>query len=254
MLNIATRLRVQTDENVLIGGVIVTGTEPKKVIIRAIGPSLAAGYEGALRDPTLALYHGETLLASNDNWKDTQRDEIEATTIPPHDDLESAIVHTLPAGFYTAVISGNGDTTGVGVIEVYDLDKAAASKLANISSRGIVLSGDDVMIGGLIVGDTGASEARILIRAIGPSLSSAGVADALRDPTLELVDSDGNLVRENDGWQDEQRAEIEATTIPPNDPAEAAILVALGPGNYTAIVRGKNGGTGVGLVEIYNVP
>ena len=253
-MNIATRLRVQTGENVLIGGVIVRGTEPKKVIIRAIGPSLSEVFDGALRDTTLELYQDETLLAENDNWKDSQQQEIEETTIPPGDELESAIVRTLAPGFYTAVMAGKNAAEGIGVIEVYDLDQTANSQLANIASRGFVEGGDDVMIGGLIVGGTGTENARILLRAIGPSLGKAGIAGALQDPTLELRNENADLVRENDNWQESQQTEIEATTIPPSDPAEAAIIASLPSGNYTAVVRGKNNSAGVGLVEVYNVP
>jgi hypothetical protein len=254
LLNIATRLRVQTDENVLIGGVIVTGTNPKRVIIRAVGPSLAGVFEGALSDTTLELYQGDTLLAENDNWKDTQQAAVEATTIPPNHELESAIVYTLQPGFYTAVMSGKDRATGIGVIEVYDLDQEASSQLANIASRGFVEAGDSVMIGGLIVGGNGTENARILLRAVGPSLGKAGVDGALQDPTLELRDANGEVLRENDNWQDSQQAEVEATTIPPSDAAESAILASLPAGNYTAIVRGKNDSSGVGVVEVYNVP
>lgn len=251
--NISTRLRVQTGENVLIGGVIVTGTDPKKVILRAIGPSLSQFFAGALADPKLQLYQGGTLLAENDNWKDSQQAEIEASTIPPTNDLESAIVRTLAPGLYTAVMSGKNGGTGIGVVEAYDLDPAANSKLANISSRGFVDSGDNVMIGGLIAGGNGGADTRVLIRAIGPSLSSAGINGAMQDPTLELRDLNGVLLRENDNWQAEQQSEIEATTIPPSNAAESAIVATLRPGNYTAIVKGKNGATGVALVEVYNV-
>jgi hypothetical protein len=254
LVNIATRLNVQTGENVLIGGVIVTGTEPKKVIIRAVGPSLSEVFDGVLSDPALELYEGDTLLASNDNWKDTQQTEIEETTIPPSHDLESAVVYTLAPGSYTAVMSGQDGATGIGVIEAYDLDQGADSRLANIASRGFVEAGDNVMIGGLIVGGSGTENARILLRAIGPSLGKAGVAGALQDPTLELRDANGELLRENDNWQESQQSEIEATTIPPSDPAESAIVAQLPSGNYTAIVRGKNNSTGVGLVEVYSVP
>ena len=253
-MNIATRLRVQTGENVLIGGFIVIGSQPKKVIIRAIGPSLAGVFAGALNDPVVELRQGDTLLGGNDNWRDSQQSDIEATGIPPDHELESAIVQTLAPGSYTAVMSGQADSTGIGVIEVYDLDQAADSKLANIASRGFVEAGDNVMIGGLIVGGSGSEDARVLIRAIGPSLANFGIADALADPTLELRDANGDVVRENDDWQQSQQAEIEATAIPPDDPAESALLVTLPLGNYTAIVRGKGGTAGVGLVEVYNLP
>ena len=253
LLNIATRLRVQTGENVLIGGLIVTGNDKKKIIIRAIGPSLSAVFDGALQDTMLELYQGDTLLASNDNWQDWQRQEIADTTIPPGDNRESAIVTSVDPGFYTAVMSGKGGATGIGVIEVYDLDQAADSKLANIASRGFVEAGDDVMIGGLIVGGNGSADARILLRAIGPSLGEAGIAGALQDPVMELRDANGDIVQENDNWQDNQPLDIAATSIPPGHPAESAIVINLPSGNYTAVVRGKNGGIGVGLVEVYNL-
>ena len=254
LLNIATRMKVETGDNVLIGGLIVSGTDPKRVIIRAIGPSLSQVLDGALADPVLELYQGDTLLASNDNWQESQQAEIEATTIPPTDESESAIVYDLAPGSYTAVMSGKDGGTGIGVIEAYDLDQAANSKLANISSRGFVQSGDDVMIGGLIAGGNGGADTRVLIRAIGPSLASAGIADALQDPTLELRDANGELLIENDNWQGFQQGEIEATTIPPANAAESAIVATLLPGNYTAIVRGKNDTSGVGVVEVYNLP
>ena len=253
LLNISTRMKVETGDNVLIGGLIVTGTDPKRVIIRAIGPSLSQVFEGPLADPVLELYQGNTVLAVNDNWKESQQAEIEATTIPPSHELESAIVYTLAPGLYTAVLSGKDGGTGIGVIEAYDLDQAANSKLANISSRGFVQAGDDVMIGGLIAGGNGGADSRVLIRAIGPSLASAGISGALQDPTLEIRDANGELLRENDNWQGIQQGEIEATTIPPANAAESAIVATLLPGNYTAIVRGKNGTSGVGVVEVYNI-
>ena len=252
LLNIATRLRVQTGDNVLIGGLIVTGNGKKKVIIRALGPSLSQLFSGALQNTTLQLYQGQTLLAANDDWKESQRQEIEQTGIPPSDDRESAIVYSLDPGSYTAVLSGRDNTTGIGVIEAYDLDEAADSKLANIATRGFVETGENVMIGGLIVGGSGTAQARILLRATGPSLAAAGVAGALQDPVMELRDQNGTLVRENDDWEETQRAGIEATTLAPQDPLESAILVELPAGNYTALVRG-NDGVGVGTVEVYNL-
>ena len=251
LLNISTRLRVGTGENALIGGFIVTGNEPKKVIIRAIGPSLASqGVAGVLQDPTLELIDGAgTPIVSNDNWRSDQEAEIEATTIPPGNDAESAIVATLAPGAYTAVMRGAGESTGVGLVEVYDLAGAADSELANISSRGFVQTGEDVMIGGFIVG----AGTRVIVRAIGPSLGNQGVAGALQDPTLQLVDANGTEVRANDNWKSDQQAEIEATGVPPNNDAESALVAALPAGNYTAVVRGTGETTGVGLVEVYNL-
>jgi hypothetical protein len=262
LLNISTRLRVLTDDNVLIAGFIITGTEPKKVVIRGIGPSLT-GVGSTLSDPTLELHQGNMTLATNDNWKTkpdgtSQQAEIEATTIQPTRDQESAILMTLNPGSYTAVLSGKNGETGVGVVEVYDLAPGANSQLANISSRGFVDRNDNVMIGGLIVGgNNAAGYARVLVRAIGPS---SGVQGALPDPTLELHDGNGATLATNDNWrvndqtQQPQASEIQATTLAPLNDLESAIVATLSPGSCTAIVRGKNNGTGIGLVEVYNLP
>jgi uncharacterized repeat protein (TIGR03803 family) len=265
LLNIATRMRVLTGDNVLIGGFIITGTEPKKVMIRGIGPSLGSvGIPGALADPTLELHQGSTTLATNDNWKtrpdgSSQQAEVEATTIAPTNDLESAILTTLDPGTYTAVLADRNGASGVGVVEVYDLAQGTNSKLANISSRGFVDTDDNVMIGGLIVGGgPGVGTANILVRAIGPSLGNSGVSGALQDPMLELHDGNGTLLASNDNWKvrsdgSSQQTAIEATTIPPVNDFESAILSSLAPGNYTAIVRGVGNITGIGVVEVYNL-
>ena len=255
LLNIATRLRVQTGDKVLIGGFIITGSEDKKVILRAIGPSLGnAGVQDALQNPQLDLYRGDgTLVGSNDDWKSTQQTEIEATGIPPGNDLESALVRSLAPGAYTAIVRGKNNTSGVGLVEAYDLSQATASKLANISTRGFVETGDNVMIGGLIVGGPSGASARVVVRAIGPSLAAAGVSDPLLDPTLEIYDSQGTVVGTNDDWKTTQQAEIEAANLAPADERESAVLRVLPLGSYTAIVRGKNNTPGVGLVEVYNL-
>ena len=247
--NIATRLPVLTGENVLIGGIIVVGDVAKRVIIRALGPSLGAkGVAGALEDPTLELYQGDELLAANDNWRDGQDAEIRDTGVQPIDDREAAIVRTLEPGSYTAVVSGKGETTGVALVEGYDLDQRPNSKLANISTRGSVGSGEDVLIGGFIVGPT----TKVVVRAIGPSLGNAGVGGALQDPRLDLVNANGEVIRSNDNWKSSQRAELEAIGIQPSDDRESALISTLTAGNYTAVVRGV-AGTGVGLVEVYNL-
>jgi hypothetical protein len=248
--NIATRLRVETGDNVLIGGFIITGTHDKKILLRGIGPSLAQFFAGALPNPTLELYQGNTLLANNDDWKDSQRLEIEATTIPPSHDLESAIVATLPANNagYTAVVRG-ADGTGIGVVEVYDLDRSVDSKLANISTRGFVQTGDDVLIAGTIV--LGELPQKVLIRAIGPSLPFQGV---LADPTLELRDANGALMQANDNWVDSPNKQaIIDSTIPPSHDLESAMVAILpaGGASYTAIVRGAADTTGIAVVEVY---
>ena len=253
-LNISTRLRVQTGENVMIGGFIITGNVPKKVIIRAIGPSLQqAGVSGALADPVMELRSASgALITSNDDWKENQRAEIESTGIPPQNDLESAIVRTLPAGSYTAIVRGKNAGTGVGLVEVYDLDTPADSRLVNISTRGFVETGSNVMIGGFILGNHSAP-ARVIVRAIGPSLSQAGISGALADPTLELRDTNGELVRSNNNWRDTQQADIQGTGIPPQHDLESAIIADLPPSPYTAVARGVNDTTGVGLVEVYHL-
>ncbi len=258
LLNISTRLKVLTGDNVLIGGFIVTGTEPKKVILRAIGPSLANGNPpvvGALADPILELHKPDGTVVTNDNWRSDQEAEIIASTIPPTDDLESAIVATLDPGAYTAIVSGKNGGTGIGLVEAYDLDQAAASQLANISTRGFVDTGDNVLIGGFIVGGNGGRNVSVIVRAIGPSLAHAmpPVPDALADPFLALHDVNGTTIASNDNWKDTQEAEIIATTVPPTNDLESAIVATLFAGNYTAIVSGKDNTTGVALVEAYNL-
>jgi len=256
--NISTRLPVQGNDNVLIGGLIATGTENKTVIIRGIGPSLTgSGISGALSDPTLELYQGDTLLFSNDDWRSsTQQAEIENSGLAPTNEAESAIIWTLtPGQSYTAIMRGKNAQTGIGVVEAYDLDPAADSKLANISTRGYVEVDDNVMIAGLIVmASDGTTLTNVLVRALGPTLGDFGVPDSLADPTLDLVNSSGTVIRSNNDWKDSQQAEIEATGLAPTHDAESALLQAVPPGAYTAIVRGNGRTIGVGLVEVYNIP
>jgi SdrD B-like domain/Cysteine-rich secretory protein family len=252
LANISTRLRVETGDNALIGGFIVTGTEPKKVIVRAIGPSLPFGDK--LANPTLELRDSSgALIAANDDWRIGGHEaEIIATTIPPSNDLESAIVETLPANNagYTAIVRGVNNGTGIGLVEVYDLDPLVNSKLANISTRGLVQAGDNVLIAGTIV--LGQISQQVIVRAIGPSLNVPG---KLADPTLELRDANGELVRSNNDWRNDQEVELIATTIPPANDLESAIVTTLSANgaNYTAIVRGAGGSAGIALVEIYAV-
>ncbi|MGI8957283.1 MAG: beta strand repeat-containing protein [Chthoniobacterales bacterium] len=254
LLNISTRMQVLTSDNVLIGGFIVTGVSPKRVIVRAIGPALSDfGVPGALMDPILELNAPDGSVTTNDNWKDDQQTEIAATGLQPSNDAESAIVQSLVPGAYTAIVRGAGGTTGVGLVEAYDLDQPAGSKLANISTRGFIDTGDNVMIGGFIIGPADLGDATVLVRAIGPSLANSGVANALQDPVLELHDGNGGTIRTNDNWRDDQETEISATGLMPTDDAESAILQTLAPGNYTAIVRGVANTTGVGLVEVYDL-
>ncbi len=246
--NISTRSRVGIGDNVLIGGFMITGTQPKKVLLRAIGPSLSV--PGALVDPVLEL-HGPTgaTITTNDNWKESpDRQAIIESTIPPSDDAEAAVIAALDPGAYTAIVKGKKNGTGVALVEIYDLDQTVDGILGNISTRALVKTGDDVLIGGFIV--HGTQPLSTLLRAIGPSLP---VANALGDPVLELHDSEGSIVAANDNWRSDQEAAIEATTIPPTNDAESAILVTLVPGNYTAVVTGKDNSTGVALVEVYQV-
>jgi hypothetical protein len=249
-------LRVQSGESALIGGFILTGNESKQVIIRALGPSLGAnGMPGALSDTTLDLYDASgQLLASNDNWEDSHQAQIAGTGIAPSDRLESVILTTLTGNSsYTAVVRGKNGATGVGLVEVYDLGLGASSKLANISTRGLVGTGDNVMIGGFIVGGSTADQTRIVVRAIGPSLSRFGITNALQDPTLTLYDSNGSALATNDNWRDGHQPEVMVAGLAPTDDRESALFQSLSPGAYTAIVAGKSGTVGVGLVEAYNV-
>jgi glucose/arabinose dehydrogenase len=267
LLNISTRGNVLTDDNVLIGGFIITGgTTNKTVVIRAIGPSLTAfGLQGVLADPLLELHLPDGTVITNDNWMDnTPADQaaLVAAQLAPNNDLESAIFISLPpsddavpgSGLYTAIVRGNNGGTGVGLMEVYDLDNSltTTSQLANISTRGRVGTGDDVMIGGFISGP-GSGDGKVLLRAIGPSLADAGIPNPLQDPTLELFNGDGDSLAFNDNWQDTASDEIIATGLAPSDDAECAILTAQVAGSFTAIVRGANDTTGVALVEAYHI-
>ncbi len=256
--NISTRLSVGLDPNALIGGFIITGNAPKKVIVRAIAPSLSvngAPLPGTLPDPVLELV-GNGVSLNNDDWRAAQEQDILDSTVAPTNNRESAIVAVLNPGGYTAIVRGKNGATGIGLVEVFDLGTASlevtsSANLANISTRGFVRAGDDVMIGGFII--TGATT-RVIVRAIGPDLSARGVPGALQDTTLEVRDGAGTLVASNDNWESDQRQQIIATTIPPADPRESAIVATLLPGSYTAIVRGKDGSTGVALVEVYGLP
>jgi hypothetical protein len=239
-------MRVETGENALIGGIIITGTQPKKIIVRATGPSLQL--EGKLQDPQLQLFDSnQKEVGFNDNWKEaTNRQEIADSTLAPGNELEPAILISLAPGNYTAVVRGVNNTTGIGLAEIYDLDREADSRLANIATRGFVGTDPNVMIGGFIV--FGATSQKVIIRALGPTIPN--VAGTLSDPTLSLFDANGER-RSNDNWKDTQEDEIRATTIPPNDDRESAIVDTLPPGAYTAVVRGAGGSTGIAVVEVY---
>ena len=253
LTNISTRLKVLTSNSVLIGGFIIGGTGTKEVLLRALGPTLTQfGVTGVLADPTLELHDGSgALITSNDNWKDTQQAAIAATGKAPPNDLESAILRPLNPGNYTAIVRGKNNTTGVGLVEAYDIDQAIDSTLTNISTRGFVDVGQNVMIGGFISGN---GLAKVIIRALGPTLSQFGVTNVLADPMLELHDANGALIASNDNWKDTQQGEIQASGFAPPNALESAIITVPPAGNTTAIVRGKNNRTGNALVEVYVLP
>jgi hypothetical protein len=248
-------MQIQTGDNVGIGGFIITGSAPKAVLLRALGPSLSgAGVPNALADPVMEL-HGPSgfITVTNNNWRDTQEADIQATGIPPNNDMESAILVALDPGAYTAIVRGNNETSGVALIEVYDLSQAVAAKLANISTRAFVSTDDDIVIAGFILGNQSGND-RIVVRGIGPSLTGAGVPDALVNPTLELRDSNGELLMANNDWQDNpaQAAELIAAGLAPGNPLESGIAATLPPGLYTTLLAGSDNGTGVGIVEVYD--
>ena len=239
----------------MIGGFIITGNESKRVIIRGMGPSMTSvGVPDVISDPILRLF-GPTgsPIAVNDNWQDTQRAEIEATGIPPQDLREAAIVATLSPAAYTATLADANGGNGVGLVEIYDLNSLANAKLANISTRGFVQTADNVMIGGFALGGGSTNSAKVVVRAIGPSLAQVGINNPLSNPTLQLFDNNGQSVAFNDNWQDDpgQAAELQALNLAPSNPAESAIVAMLPPGFYTAVMAGQDGGIGIGLIEIY---
>jgi YVTN family beta-propeller protein len=250
LLNVSTRLNTQDGEQTLIGGFIVTGDTPKNLLIRGLGPSLPVPNPLAIPELTLYDAAGE-VIGSNVFWRNEYPTPVILTGLAPTDDSESALYVTLFPGAYTVTLLGPGFVTGVGLLEVYDISADSESVVANLSTRGQVGTGDDVMIGGLILSED--QPTKVLVRAIGPSLTKAGISDPLQDPVLELHGPNGDLILSNDNWRDTQEADIEATGIAPSYDKESAIVATLSPGAYTAIVRGKNDTTGIALVEIYNV-
>jgi hypothetical protein len=259
-LNISTRLRVETGDRVMIGGFIITGSGSKRVVLRGLGPSLSNfGVPDVLADPVLELRDASGgLLLTNDNWQDNATDQgsqLVALGLAPQYSNEAAFVASLPSGdSYTAILTGKNGGTGVGLVEVYDTDNSADSQLANISTRGFVQGGDNVMIGGFILGDSSLGTS-VVVRGIGPSLSQFGLSNVLADPILELRDSNGMLLVRNDNWQDDSVSAGHLATrgLAPQNPLESGIFASLPAGAFTAVLVGKNGGSGIGLVEIYNV-
>jgi len=255
VIQLSTRMRVDVGNQVAIGGFIVTGTVPKQVIVRGIGPTLAnSGITDALADPVLELHGpGGFATVTNDNWRDTQEQQLQASGLSPSNNLESAIWATLNPGAYTAILRGTNGTTGIALMEIYDLTPAADSKLGNLSTRAFIGINQNVAIAGLMVSAGSASD-RIVVRGIGPSLA-ATVGNALINPALELRDHNGSLLVSNNDWQDNpaQAQQIIAAGLAPIYPYEPAVVAILPPGLYTALEVGTNGATGNGMVEVYDL-
>ena len=251
-------MRVETGNNVVIGGFIITGNATKNVAVRGVGPSLGGfGISDALADPTLELRASDSsLIRQNDNWQDdpAQAAQLTALGLAPTNSKESGLVAPLQPGAYTAIVAGKNQGTGVGLVEIYDTNGSANAQLANISTRGFVRTGENVMIGGFILGGS-SSPTRVVVRGIGPSLAQFGLNPVLADPVLELRDNNGALLVSNDNWQDDPgaAAQLTANGFPLSDAKESGIFTLLPAGQFTAILAGQNGGIGIGLVEIYNL-
>jgi hypothetical protein len=256
-LNLSTRGVVSGGDNVLIGGFIVTGTEPKTIALRALGPSLTSfGLSHVLRDPVLSVYNASrTLIATNDNWQsDPGHSEIEANGLAPDNLLDSATLQTLAPGAYTVIVRGKDSTPGTSLVELYDLSPLSDSTLKNMSTRGSVGTADNVLISGFIVGDV--DSATVVVRALGPSLASPpfNIDGVLSDPTLTIYDSTGAAIATNDNWQDSPNAiDLQRNRLAPPNPSESALVLHLPAGNYTAIISGADGGRGVALAEVYTL-
>lgn len=250
---------METGDSVLIGGFILRGDTAKKVIVRAIGPSMAAAdgtpLAGTLQDPVLELHGPDgALIAPNDNWKDNQQEAIEESNLAPKDERESAIVATLAPEAYTAVVEGKNSESGIALVEIYDISQDVPTRLANLSTRALVQTKDNVMIGGFIVAGAGGNS-NVIVRALGPSLADYGVPGPLSDPLLDIRNKDGTRLTSNDNWQDDANAaKVNEHGLAPAKDVESAIYLDVPPGEYTAVMSGANGESGVGLVEIYHLP
>ena len=254
-LNLSTRGNVSSGGGVLIGGFVITGTDPKTVVLRALGPSLSSfGVTGVLSDPVLNLYNSShTLIATNDNWQsDPHNADIQKNGLAPGNVLESATFQTLAPGAYTVIVTGKDSATGIGLVELYDLSPSSNSQLTNMSTRGSVGTGNGVLISGFTIGDVGSTT--VVVRALGPSLASFGVSGVLSDPTLTIFDSTGAVIASNDNWRDDVNAiDVQRNALSPPTEQESALVLQLPAGEYTAVVSGANGGTGIGLAEVYSL-
>jgi hypothetical protein len=256
IVQLSTRMRVEVGDQVAIGGFIITGTAPKSIIIRGIGPSLLqSGITDALADPVLELHGpGNFQTVTNDNWRDTQMQAILSAGLPPTNSLEPAIWATLQPGAYTAILRGTHNSTGTALVEIYDLNSAADSKVGNLSTRAFVGAAQNIAIAGFIVSGSGASD-EVVIRGLGPSLAAAGVSNVLANPTLELRNNNGSLLVSNNDWENNlvQSQQITAAGLAPTNSLEAAVVAILPPGRYTAMLFGANDGVGNGLIEVYDL-
>jgi len=255
MLNLSTRGLVATGDNVLIGGFVVNGSEPKKMVVRALGPSLSGfGLSDVLTDPVLSVYNSSgNLVGTNDNWQsDVNHSLVEANGLAPTNPLESAIALTLAPGAYTVIVSGTGATPGIGLVEAYDISTVANATFVNMSTRGFVGTGDNALISGFVIGDVGSST--VVVRALGPSLAAYGVSGVLSDPTLTIYDSTGTVIASNDNWElDPNAILLGKNGLTPPSAFDSALVLHLPAGTYTAVVRGVNGATGVALTEVYTL-
>jgi hypothetical protein len=249
--NVSTRGNVLIGEDVMIGGFIITGNGPKKVLVRALGPS--TGVPGFLADPVLDLYLPGGTVITNDNWQGAANANQIPAELQPQDPRESAILITLPPAAYTGVVHGKAGATGIGLVEVYDLSTSTPSKIVNISTRGVIQTGDNRLIGGFVLSGDQSTTMEIVVRAIGPSLSNYQILNPITDPFLDVRDANGNPVATNDNWKDDPNAaKVAQIGLAPQNELESALYLKLAPGAYTAIVS-RNGGTdGVGLVEVYS--
>ncbi len=251
--NISTRMKVGVGDQVLIGGFIIQGSSSKQLLLRAPGPSLSsAGLSGVMQDPVLELHDSAgNLIAQNDDWQSgTQAAAISATGYAPNNPAEPALIATLQPGTYTTIIRGQNNTQGIAMVEAYELS-APSTRFMNVSTRGNIGTGDEVLIGGFIVQGSGSTN--VIIRALGPSLAGA-IPGALLDPNLEIYNSNGQMIASNDNWSaSPQQAQISASGRAPSNPLESAVVANLAPGTYTAIVRGVNNLTGIGMVEVYDL-